>query len=57
MFEDKHMFKFVGALLGFASIIIAGPIVPIISLIIEICNKKWIYYLFRNSIDTKEKRE
>lgn len=36
MFEDKHMFKFVCALLGFASIIIPGPIVPIISLIISI---------------------
>lgn len=36
MFEDKHMFKFVCALLGFASIIIPGPIVPIISLIIAI---------------------
>lgn len=36
MFEDKHMMKFVYALLGFASIIIPGPIVPIISLIIAI---------------------
>jgi len=35
-FEDRHMFKFVCALLGFASIIIPGPIVPIISLIIII---------------------
>lgn len=36
MFEDKHMFKFVCALLAFASIIIPGPIIPIISLIIAI---------------------
>lgn len=36
MFEDKNMFKFVCALLGFASIIIPGPIVPIISLVIAI---------------------
>ncbi len=36
VFEDKHMFKFIYALLGFASIIIPGPIVPIISLIIAI---------------------
>ena len=36
MFEDKHMFKFVCALLGFASIIIPGPIIPIIGLIIAI---------------------
>ncbi len=36
MFEDKYMFKFVCALLGFASIIIPGPIVPIISFIIAI---------------------
>jgi len=36
MFEDKHMFKFVCAMLGFASIIIPGPIVPIISFIIAI---------------------
>ena len=36
MFEDKHMFKFVCALLGFASIIIPGPIIPIISFIIAI---------------------
>lgn len=35
-FEDKHMFKFICALLGFASIIIPGPIVPIVSLIIAI---------------------
>jgi len=36
MFEDKHIFKFVCALLAFASIIIQGPLVPIISLIIAI---------------------
>ncbi len=36
MFEDKHMFKFVCALLGFASIIIPGPIIPIVSLVIAI---------------------
>lgn len=36
MLEDKHMFKFVCALLGFASIIIPGSIVPMISLIIVI---------------------
>lgn len=36
MFEDKYMMKFVYALLGFASIIIPGPIVPVISLIIAI---------------------
>ena len=36
MFEDKHMFKFICALLGFASIIIPGPIIPIISFIIAI---------------------
>ena len=36
MFEDRHMFKFVCAMLGFASIIIPGPIVPIISFIIAI---------------------
>lgn len=36
MFEDKHMFKFVCAMLGFASIIIPGPIVPIISFVIAI---------------------
>ena len=36
MFEDKHMFKFVCALLGFASIIIPWPIVPIVSLVIAI---------------------
>lgn len=36
MFEDKHIFKFVCALLAFASIIIQGPLVPIISLIISI---------------------
>ena len=36
MFEDKHMFKFICALLGFASIITPGPIIPIISFIIAI---------------------
>lgn len=36
MFEDKHIFKFICALLGFASIIIPGPIVPIISFVIAI---------------------
>lgn len=36
MFEDKHMMKFVYALLGFASIIIPDPIIPIISLVIAI---------------------
>ena len=36
MFEDKQMLKFVIALLGFASIIIKGPIVPIVVLIIAI---------------------
>ncbi len=36
MFEDKHIFKFVCAILGFASIIIPGPIIPIISFIIAI---------------------
>lgn len=36
MFEDRHMMKFVYALLGFASIIIPGSIVPIVSLIIAI---------------------
>lgn len=36
MFEDKLMFKFVCAMLGFASIIIPGPIVPIISFVIAI---------------------
>ena len=36
MFEDKHMFKFICAILGFASIIIPGPIIPIISFIIAI---------------------
>lgn len=36
IFEDKHMFKFICALLGFASIIIPGPIIPIISFIIAI---------------------
>lgn len=36
MFENKYMFQLVCALLGFASIIIPGPIVPIISLIIAI---------------------
>jgi len=36
MFEDKHIFKFVCACLGFASIIIPGPIIPIISFIIAI---------------------
>lgn len=36
MFEDRHMFKFVCALLGFASIIIPGPIIPIISFVIAI---------------------
>lgn len=36
MFEDKNMLKFVYALLGFASIIIPGPIVPVVSLIIAI---------------------
>lgn len=36
MFEDKHMFKFVCAMLGFASIIIPGPIIPIISFVIAI---------------------
>lgn len=36
MFEDKHMFKFICALLGFASIIIPGPIIPIVSLVIAI---------------------
>lgn len=36
MFEDRHIMKFVYALLGFASIIIPGPIVPIVSLIIAI---------------------
>lgn len=36
MFEDKHIFKFVCALLAFASIIIQGPLVPMISLIIAI---------------------
>lgn len=36
MFEDKHIFKFLCALLGFASIIIPGPLIPIISLVIAI---------------------
>lgn len=36
MFEDRSMLKFVYALLGFASIIIPGPIVPVVSLIIAI---------------------
>lgn len=36
MFEDKYMFKFACAMLGFASIIIPGPIVPIISFVIAI---------------------
>ena len=47
MFEDKHMFKFVCAMLGFASIIIPGPIVPIVSFIIAIAMfvykiKQWL---------------
>lgn len=36
MFEDKYMFKFVCTMLGFASIFIKGPIIPIISFIIAI---------------------
>ena len=36
MFEDKHIFGFVCALLCFASIIIPEPIIPIISFIIAI---------------------
>ena len=36
MFEDRNMLKFVYALLGFVSIIISGPIVPVVSLIIAI---------------------
>lgn len=36
MFEDRSMNKFIWALLGFASIIIPGPIVPIVSFIIAI---------------------
>jgi len=36
MFEDRHMFKFVCALLGFFSIIVPGPIVPIIAFVIAI---------------------
>ena len=36
MFEDKNMMKFVCVLLGLASIIIPGPIVPFVTLIIAI---------------------
>lgn len=36
MFEDKNMLKFVCVALGFASIIIPGPIIPIVSLIVAI---------------------
>ncbi len=36
MFEDRNMMRFVYALLGFASIIVPGPIVPLVSLIIVI---------------------
>ena len=36
MFEDRHVFKFVCALLGFASIIMPGPIIPLVSLVIVI---------------------
>lgn len=37
MFEDKHMLRFVYVLLGVFSIMIPGPIIPMVSLIIAIC--------------------
>ena len=51
MFEDKHMFKFVCALLGFASIIIPGPIIPIVSLVIAI---SWLVYKIKRAKESPE---
>ena len=36
MFEDKNMMKYISALIGFCSIIIPGPIVPLVCLVIGI---------------------